>query len=276
MLAQQWTDGLVRTAEAAWRWIVDHLPDLVAALALVAGGLLVAWLLRGLTRRALGRMPRWLAGRGLGAEADTSGAARILTNVAATTVFWIVVVFFLAAAGETLGLGVVHDGLALLARYLPTVAAAAVVLVVGVLLGNGARAAATAAATSAKLVHAGVLGQAVRAVVVVLAVVIALDQLGIESTVLVSVVSVVAGALVGGAALAFGLGARGEVGNILAVHHVSRIYRVGQRVRVGAVEGTVTEFTSTAVVLETAEGRAVVPAKTFSEEISVLLEETPR
>ena len=42
-------------------------------------------------------------------------------------------------------------------------------------------------------------------------------------------------------------------------------------VRLGAVEGEVEAITPTAVVLKTADGRVIVPAKEFTEVISTLL-----
>jgi small-conductance mechanosensitive channel len=48
------------------------------------------------------------------------------------------------------------------------------------------------------------------------------------------------------------------------------VIRVGQTVRLGAVEGEVIAITPTALVLKTADGRAIVPAKAFSEAVATL------
>jgi hypothetical protein len=41
-------------------------------------------------------------------------------------------------------------------------------------------------------------------------------------------------------------------------------------VRIGAVRGKIVEITATAVILENSDGRVLVPAKEFSEGVSVL------
>jgi small-conductance mechanosensitive channel len=84
-------------------------------------------------------------------------------------------------------------------------------------------------------------------------------------------VAIVAGSTFGAMALAFGLGSGPTVSNIIASYYLHKTYRVGQAIRIGDVRGTILEISPTSVALETAEGRVTVPAKRFTEEISVLL-----
>jgi hypothetical protein len=104
-----------------------------------------------------------------------------------------------------------------------------------------------------------------------MALVMGTKQAGIDSTFLMIALPVALGVLLGGAALAFGLGSRTAVANIIASHDLTRHHEVGQRVRIGGLEGRIERLTPTAVVLQSAEGRAVVPAKLFSEEVAVIL-----
>ena len=41
--------------------------------------------------------------------------------------------------------------------------------------------------------------------------------------------------------------------------------------RIGTIEGTIVQTTPTAVFLDTPQGRILVPAKQFSEEVSMLV-----
>ena len=97
------------------------------------------------------------------------------------------------------------------------------------------------------------------------------SQAGIDSTLLMIALPVALGAVLGGAALAFGLGSRSAISSIIASYHLQRLYEVGQRVRIAGFEGRIVRITPTAVVLDAAEGRVSVPAKLFGEKISVLL-----
>jgi small-conductance mechanosensitive channel len=118
------------------------------------------------------------------------------------------------------------------------------------------------------------IGGTVRGTVILVAIVVAIEQVGIRADVLVVMVAVVVGAGLASAGLAFGLGARAAVSNIIASHYIAQAYRVGQTVRIGEVEGKIVQTTPTAVFMATPEGRFMVPASRFSEMTSVLLTET--
>ena len=66
----------------------------------------------------------------------------------------------------------------------------------------------------------------------------------------------------GGISLAFALGSRQLVENLLARRSLDR-YRIGDLVRVNGSEGRIIEMLSTAVVIETAEGVVTIPARRF-------------
>jgi small-conductance mechanosensitive channel len=55
------------------------------------------------------------------------------------------------------------------------------------------------------------------------------------------------------------------------VFYLLKTYRVGQIVRIGDVEGEITEITQTGVFIATPQGRVLVPGRCFSETPSVLV-----
>jgi len=61
------------------------------------------------------------------------------------------------------------------------------------------------------------------------------------------------------------------VSNIIAAHYLRQIYRVGHTVRIGEAQGKISEITNSAVILENANDRIIVPAKEFSDKVSILL-----
>ena len=130
----------------------------------------------------------------------------------------------------------------------------------------------TRAARSSGLSNAGLLGRLARVFILTFAVIIVVSQLGIDVTLLVNVVTIATAVLLGGAAVAFGIGAGGTAGNIIAAHYVRQSYRVGQRVAVGSFEGEILEITRSAVILDAAQGRIMVPARLFNENVSVLID----
>lgn len=240
------------------------------ATALVVVGLVLGFALRLLTGRLLRAWGRRLPGT-LGRLFGTRTVEGPATVVLSSLVFWGVFVFFVASATELLGVPVLGPAFSAIGAYIPRVAATAVIVMLGLLFADLARTAITAAASSARLAAAPMLGRIAQLVVLLATAVVSFEQLGIQTTFIVVVVAIVLAAMLGGAALAFGLGARTAVSNILASYYLLRTYRVGQRVRIGELEGRIVEITSTAVLLRTPDGQALVPAKDFGERVSLLI-----
>ncbi|MCB1732646.1 MAG: mechanosensitive ion channel, partial [Halieaceae bacterium] len=93
----------------------------------------------------------------------------------------------------------------------------------------------------------------------------------IDVTFLTTMLGVTSAAVLFGFALAFGLGARSLVSNLIAAHHLRDILEPGQDIRVGEYEGTVLEVSTTAIILDTPEGRTSLPASLYQEQAMVML-----
>jgi hypothetical protein len=254
--------------------VANLIPTILGAALLVLSGWLLgrllAWTARRLVHALLGRLSRYPS---LRSALDGSDAATQVPAVIAGFVFWAVLIFFVAAALETLGLPVITASLSRVAYYLPNVLAALVVVFAGLIAGKVIGSAVTRAANSTGMAFGQTIGAIVRGTVLLVAIVVAIEQIGIKANLLIVIVAVVVGATLAGAGLAFGLGARTAVSNIIASHYVAQAYRVGQNVRVAGVEGKIIETTPTAVFVAAPHGRVMIPAKQFSEEASVLLTE---
>lgn len=267
MQESNWLTRITDTLAATF-----HLPALLVA----AGLLLVGWLLgrflRSRTVRLVSRLvERFSKSPTVRTATERTGIRETLPRVIGGFVFWIVLLFFLAAAIETLGLPVVTDTLGRAAYYLPNVLAAVVIVFAGVLLGNLAHGAAVIGASKIGIPYGDTLGHAAQLSILLVAIVIGLEQIGIDSQFIVALVTVTLAAILAGTALAFGLGARTAVANIIGARYVDQVYRVGQTVKIGHMQGRIAETTTVAVILETSDGRVWIPAGRFSEEASTLL-----
>jgi small-conductance mechanosensitive channel len=248
------------------------LPGLLGAAALVLAGSLLAMILRRLTVRLTQRFDGLARRSNVDGALQRIGVDRPLSEVFGAFVFWTVFLFFVAGATEAFGLPVLSTWLTGVAFFLPRIAAALLILFAGVLLANFARDAVRAASATANVAYGDALAQVVRSVLLSVAVLIAVNELGIDITILTVTLGVVLGATCGGVALAFGLGARTAVSNIIGSHYLRQIVRVGQTVRLGDVQGEVEAITPTAIVLKNGDGRVIVPAKEFNEAVSILPE----
>jgi small-conductance mechanosensitive channel len=126
---------------------------------------------------------------------------------------------------------------------------------------------------SAGIEYGELLARLTQIAIFLVAFLIGIDQIGIQIESLVVLIAMVFGTVLGGMALGFGLGAKTVVGNLIASHYLTQTYQIGQTVRIGEIQGRVEELTPSAVILETPEGRVLIPAGEFSKKHSTLIAE---
>ena len=102
------------------------------------------------------------------------------------------------------------------------------------------------------------------------AVIIGVEQLGVDVTILVIIAATVIAGVLGAMALAFGLGARDLVANLVAAHHARRHLLPGQRIAWNGNDGEILEISATAIIIATEGGRTLIPARTFLTDAIVL------
>jgi len=219
---------------------------------------LLAWLAQRIVRRALARLGfNRLAERAGASDALTrAGVTASASHLAGRAIYWLLLLTFLMVAVESLGLTGAATALRALVAYLPRVMGAAIVLVGGALLGQflGKGTQALAAGSGAEF-HAA-LGRAVQYIVLAMAAILAVDQLGLNTTLLNDVLGnllTVAGA---GLALAFTLGSREAVRNLLAGFYAKELFEIGQTIEVDGHRGMLEAIGPLKAVIAAAEGDA--------------------
>ncbi|MFA5685511.1 MAG: hypothetical protein WCZ02_10245 [Lysobacterales bacterium] len=259
-----WAEQLRQSGTLLLERLLSYLPDLFAAVAVLVGGWLVARLLKTLSVRLMQGAER-LWQRLVMRSPLPAGTSlhRPSGKVVGSLVFWLVMLFFLAAAAEILGIKVFAEWLAAIVAYLPALVAGLVILIAGVLIGNLARDLVEATAESAGIRQSEFIGRAVQLAVLGTALLIGADQIGIEVRFLVSILTVFVAAVLGGAALAFGLGARHFISNLIAARNLRARLQIGQYVHIQDLEGVVLEVTATDVRLQGERGEHSVPAHLF-------------
>lgn len=268
---KQWTMAFSQSLASFMQRLGDNLPGILAAVALILVGWLLGRLLQRWSTSLLRRFDWVVRGQAVQGLANRMGMERPVSDVVGAIVFWVVFLFFLTAATEALGLPVLATWLSGISYYLPRILAALLIVFVALLAAGFCRDAIVTTTNAAGITYGSLIGRVAQVVIILVGVVTAVDQLGIDSRFLTATLSITVGAAIGGAALAFGLGARTAVSNIIAVHYVRQTYQVGHTVRLGEIQGRIIEITNTAVILEHPEGRVVVPANSFSESASLLL-----
>lgn len=265
------TSDVQQSVSDVGAWFAANQSRLLAAAVLLALGVVLAFVLRLIVVRIVDAIERATPGRAFRTSFAGVAKERRVADILGAIAFWAALLFFIATAADALGLPLLSSVVESFSLFVPRVFAAVLILIVGLVVGNLARSAVSAATVGAGGTFAPGLGQMVRIAVVTSAVLIAMGELGVDVAMLTAFFSVGLAALFGGFALAFGLGARTAISNIIGSHYLRKTFEVGQTVRIGDVEGLITEMNATSVVLDVPDGRLIVPAKQFSELPSLLV-----
>jgi small-conductance mechanosensitive channel len=265
------TTQLETTVQELTASIVAALPSIAAALLLLLAGIFAARLVRSLTLKLLHLLNLFL-------EQVLSGRTRAvvffsagITRLVASILYWIILFIFVTAALDTAGLTGVSAWLERIVDFLPGIVTGGLIILLGYILAGLVRDVTLAAAHSAEFTEAVVISRLAQAITLVTALIIGLQQIGIDVSFLTTILGISSAALLFGFALAFGLGARTLVSNLIAAHHLRDILEPGQTIRIRDWEGTVLEVSPTAVILDTEQGRTTIPAKLYQEEAVVTL-----
>jgi len=266
-----WQESITHTYEEITTQIISFAPQLMGAIALLIAGWIVAKILCVTSRKLVGSFDSLFQ-----RAAQTDGARQEMMKrsyavIASKVVFWTVMIFFISAAANLLGWQMFSNWMNSVVTYLPNLITGLLIILGGFLLGNGARSVVINAAHSAGIEQGQFLARVVQIVILFTTLVIGIEQIGINVNFLTNVLVVTVGVFLAGAALAFGLGAGTLVANIIGGQYVRKHCRVGEQMQLGEVEGNVVEVTQTSIILDTASGRTVIPAKHFQEQVSCFI-----
>ena len=261
-----WTDTLEEIQSGLATW----LPALLAALAL----LLVGWLVARISQAIIARLLRRI---GLDQLADRTGIARGLTSISiqrplsfllARITYWLVLIFFILLALGALGLtDVVTSALNGFFAFLPRLVIASAIFLVGAFIARVAGDGITAMSEQSNLPSGRVLGQAVRYSLLLVVVILALDELGVQTTILTTIIIVTIAAVALSLALAFGLGNREVAHSIMAGFHAREEFKPGQHLTVGDHSGKLIRIGATKALIDTDQGPISLPNVVLLNEV---------
>lgn len=188
-----------------------------------------------------------------------------------TAFFWLVMLATFTMITNMLKLTIVTTGLESILRYSPNVIAAILIIFLAVVVGKFITKSIILLSIRLGISYGNTLGKIAQYLILLTAIIIAIDQIGIEVTFIVNILNITLASLLFGAAFAFGLGARTSVSNILATFYVRKMYKEGDQIRIGEIEGRIIKIEATVVVLDTDSGQYIIPAKEFNETKSLLI-----
>lgn len=251
------------------------LPNIIGAIVLLLIGWLIAkavsWtLFKVLSSSALSRWNSKLNETELFSQNEvTFDSAKVISKF----VYWIIILMFVITASETLGWSAVSREIGNLIRYLPKLITAIIILVIGLYIASVIRKAIHATFTSIGVSGAKAISSLAFYIIAILLTITALNQAGVDTAVITSNITLILGSVLLAFALAFGLGSKSILQNMLSGMYSRRTFHVGQKIRMGDIEGIVDAMDSLNITIQTKEGRTVIPAQELLSSRVEIIEE---
>lgn len=249
--------------------VIDFLPRILAAVLVLLLGWLLARLVRAIATRFIGGLDQLWARLVSKTGIDQAYMHLVSAKLIGDILFWFIILVSVFGAGQILSLGVFTAWLTDAVAYLPSLLAGVLIIILGVALSRLVRSLVEAAASAAHISQASLLGRGVQILMIVVSVIVGVTQLGIDVSFLTTITAIILAATLGGIALAFGLGAKSHVKNIVTMQQLRKLYRVGDEVRIGELRGTILGFSPTMVITESEEGTAYIPAGLFLQQVVI-------
>lgn len=186
-------------------------------------------------------------------------------------VFWLFIALAVSLALRVMGIGGISAGLNAAIEFMPKVLVAFSIVVVGHLLGLVASHLfsqlhddITTASVGPRLVHGAILA---------VAIVMGLQHVSVDISFVTRLLLILVATVSAGLMLAFALGARQHVANLMARRELGRL-AIGQHVRIGEVDGHIVDIYNTGIDIATHDGVASVPAARLAESGVLRLDES--
>lgn len=217
MYIQSWTELVLGSLSALWASVASFLPSLIGALIVLLIGLIFAAVIRSLIHRLIDsiRLDTLLKSSGAEMYFERAGLKLSSGKFFGLLVYWFILIVFVLAAADILGLYGLSLFLRSVVAYLPSVFVAVLIMLAAVLIANFLRSLVRHSVVSARLHAAKFLGTLTWWTLVIFGFLTSLIQLGVAADIIRNIITglVAMIALAGG--IAFGLGGKDYAAHLL-------------------------------------------------------------
>jgi len=256
---------LINTFNTLISQFVEFVPRLIGCAVILLVGYLVARGVSVLVKKVLGRVGFDRIGEKLN---EISIVKQLkteikLSEIVATVLYYFILLVFLTAATETLGIDAITNMVASIVEFIPRLVAAAIMLQVGIMLADVIKNAVTSLCKSFNIASAKLIGNIVFIFFLVITFISALGQIGLETALLESSFNLILGGIVAAFALGYGIASRDVLANMISAIYSRNKYKEGQVVKLDDVRGTITLIDNVSVTIQSENSTTVIPLQLF-------------
>ncbi|MCX6214185.1 mechanosensitive ion channel domain-containing protein [Spirosoma sp.] len=259
------TEILRNTFQTLIDQFIDFVPRIIGALVILLIGVGVARLAAFVVQRVLGQVGFDKIGDRLNqiSVIKQLNTEIKLSEIIAKVLYYFILLVFIMAATETLGVAAITEMVSSLVNFIPKLLAAAIMLQVGVLLADTLRGAVVNLCQSFNIAAGRLLSMIVFAFFLIVTIISALGQAGINTELLESSFNLIIGGVIFAFAIGYGIASRDIMANVLSSFYTKNKYKEGQLVQIDDVKGEILKIDTLSITLRTGDTTTIVPLQTL-------------
>jgi small-conductance mechanosensitive channel len=263
---------LINTFNSLITQLISFVPKLIGAAVILLIGYLVAKITAFVVKNVLDKIGLDKVGEKLneiGIVKQLKTEIK-LSKIVAKVLYYFILLIFVMAATDTLGVAAITSIVAMLVNFIPRLIAAAIMLQVGVLFADAIKKGVVSLCKSFNVPSAKLIGNIVFFFFLIITIISALGQAGINTTLLESSFNLMIGGVIMAFAVGYGFASRDILANIIASFYGKNRYKEGQIISVDGTKGEIIDLDATTVTLKTEKGTSVLPFQLLqSKEVEI-------
>jgi hypothetical protein len=232
--------------------ILNFLPMLVNGLIILILGYLICVIIRWIVRFILRHIgfDQLIERAGITAAIGKLGIRTPLSTIIAQLIFFFLLLSFFSAAMSLIGFVEIAILLQSVLRFIPKFISAAIIVIFGSMLASFLGNTVTTLAGNVNIAYDRALGKIIEYSLLAFIIVLAISILGVDTTILTTVLALIVASAGIAIALTFAFGARESARNVIAGFYVRQHFQPGQQITFDTYSGTVRSTIGAYTILE--------------------------
>ena len=263
----QWKDLIIQSLTSMGEKIMTTIPNIIGAIIVLVLGWIITKIVVYLLKRVFKFAKIDLLSEKIN-DLKLFGKSEISIPITkAITVFvkWIMFLVFLIIAADIMNWTIVSQEIGNLLRYLPKLFSAIALFMIGIYIARFVKKAIQGFYESFDLAGSKIISSIVFYIIAIIISITALNQADIDTTVVTNNVTIILGAFLLAISIAFGLGSKEVVGDLLRTFYTRKNYELGDHIKLEGIEGTVEAIDNISMTLSTTKGKLILPIKDVVE-----------
>ncbi len=239
----------------------QFLPNLIGAIVVFLFGLLIASISKKIFKKIFSLIGiNYISEKsGIDALLEKLGSKKKTEDILVSLIYFFVVMLFVIAATEILGIKMLIQLLNKFIAYIPQLFGAIFIFIFLSFIGKVVSASLKGFLEKSQIVFASFISKFIEIIIEVFALVIAIRQMGFDVTIFTANITLILGIVVGAIGLAFGLGAKNIFQKIVAGFYLRNFLQVGDIIEWDSSKGKIKKFETTSLVIETSDEVIIIP-----------------